>query len=139
MAIYNRQQTVPEYVKSMREEIQLVKSQQDIAYDNIVMYTTQTDNTWDVTFNVPAFADAMWRVTFTPDVPGRFYAELGLNYQVTFNTKNVFYWADHTDVTSDTSVSFIVSKIMSFDPQTIQMKFQVRSVSPGTITWSKIV
>lgn len=138
MAIYNRQQTVPEYVDAMREEIQLVKSQQDIAYDNIIMYTTQTSNTWDVTFNVPAFADAMWRVTFTPDVEGRFYAELGLDYQVTFNTKNVFYWADHTDIESDTSVSFLVSKIMSFDPQTVQMKFQVRSISPGEITWSKI-
>lgn len=139
MPIYNRQLTVPQYVDSMREEIQLVKSQQDIAYDNIIMYTTQTDDTWDVTFNVPAFADAMWRVTFTPDVSGRFYAEFGLNYQVTFNTKNVYYWADHTDVTSETTRSFLVSKIMSFDPQTIQMKFQVRSVSPGTLSWSKIV
>lgn len=139
MAIYNRQQTMPEYVDAMREEIQLVKSQQDIAYDNIIMYTTQTDDTWDVTFNVPTFADAMWRVTFTPDVSGRFYAEFGLNYQVTFNTKNVYYWADHTDVTSETTRSFLVSKIMSFDPQTIQMKFQVRSVSPGTLSWSKIV
>lgn len=139
MPIYDRQLDVPETVESIKDTIDLFKSSQNVGSDSIQLYTSQTNNTWDVTFNVPAFADAQWRVTFTPDIPGRFYAEIGIDYQVTFNTDNVYYWPDHTDIYSETSRSFIVAKIMSFDAQTVNLKFQFRSVSPGTISWTKIV
>lgn len=143
MPIYNRHLTFPEEVKRQSDDIAQLKSPQHIGYDSIVVHTIQTGNTWDVSTTIPAFQDPIWRVTYIPDIPGRFYAEIGVDYDVRYVVNNnpeynIRFWADHTDVTSLDRRSFLVTMILSFFEMNVNMRFQVRALSQGSISWERI-
>lgn len=141
-SIYKRGDSFTERVAEVSRNIQEIKSAQNVGASSIILYNNQTSNAWDIidTFSFMNF-QALWRVTFTPSTPGATYAEIGVDWQITGGLPgfdNVYSFDDPSDAAGSSTKSFMVGLIPINDNGTIYLKFNIRSSSPGNISWVRI-
>lgn len=131
-------------VHSIRDYLLNLKRPQVVGASSLRLKRTITADTWDINGAtiLAGATDATWRVTFTPDIDRRAYAQLDLTWSITpsFGDEQIISFDDPSDVASEATKSWIVGMIPygRFDPSTISFKFSVRSTSTGTLSWTRL-
>lgn len=137
--IYNRIVTVPKVIAELRKDAEELKASQPLGSDSIKIEASETVNTYDVVASVNAFTDAEWRVTFTPSESNDIYTEFGMSFFSTPDQLEYTFYDDPADVSNDNQKSYIVYVLGGNNNSTVSMKFQFKSLYPGTIGWVRTV
>jgi len=140
--IPDRTKTIPNELAILKRDIDDFKSAQSSGGSSVILYTTQSNNTWDV-LNASIQAGgsySQWIVTFIPDIVAPVYVEFGLNYlyhDTATGFEQIFYWADPFIAGSSNGVQrYIVYTLNNLsNPEQLNLKFQFRSTSPGTFNF----
>jgi hypothetical protein len=127
-------------VSDLRRAVNDFKLSQNVGGSSIILYTSQTVDTWDVlNANInTAYDYAEWIVLFVPDIPETSYTEFGLDYlfhDTASGLEQIYYYLDPLIASSTGSQRYIVRCQNVFVPLQLNMKFQIRSTSPGSVSF----
>lgn len=124
-----------------RQTLNDLKAKQYVGPASLKVNLNSTTNTWDVNGDAVApYVQKNYRVTFTPTTAKNIYAELTYNYSISggdgFETLALF--PDPNNGTADNYRSWVVSLGNDANNVTLSLKFYVKCVGTGTITWVAI-
>lgn len=125
----------------LRQDLDELKSRQPPTSSDLLFNLTKESGAWDVNgVFVAGFAVKQYRVTFTPDIATKPYAELTYDYQVTGGTgfEDLQVIPDPANATSDTFRSWLFNFANDFNDVDLYLKFAVKAADAGTITWSEV-
>lgn len=125
-----------EEVKSILRDIEELKAKQFTGSNNLVVYHTQTANTWDVDEIVSgALSFVQWRATFTPDTVSRPFTQFQFTSQSTYPSNYFSAYIDPANIDSP-NISFVVEMINNdLSDSTTKLKFAFKSLDTGTVSW----
>lgn len=131
-----------EYHDTVSRPLEEFKSAQNSGGTSVILYTSQTTNTWDVlNANInTAYDYAEWIVVFVPDISSINYTEFGLNYNFhsgATGLEQVYTYLDPLIAGANGTQRYIVRTQNVYMPLQLDMKFQIRSSSPGELFFSR--
>lgn len=132
-----------ESIAQLRKDMGEIKNRQRVGGNNLVLHYSQTANTWDVDEIVlSSVLLAQWRVTFTPStVINRPFAQLSFDFDINSGndeSNNIIGYTD-PDFIDDTAVRFLIDYVNpNLVDVTMKLKFGIKSVDTGTITWVRL-
>lgn len=128
---------VPVLVKQLRRDVDDLQRNQFVGGSSIAVTLNQTEDFWDINGTaVAAETDKQWRITFTPDVAVKPYADISFKMQMVNNNgfERLDAYPDFAYMDDDTKRTWILACSTSLVAITLYVKFYVESIDSGTIS-----